>query len=163
MELAEEMAKTYKVLGRNIGMTGDNSKQMVTSFKKALPLALEMGMSQDELSSIYKTISESTGRISTLTEKDAMRIAGMAQSMNLSATQAAEMGESFQLMGIQTDKMEEHILETYKSAQSMGLNATKVIKVLQENMNSMQSYSFSNGVKGMTSMAKQAVKMRVGC
>ena len=161
MELAEEMAKTYKVLGRNIGMTGDNSKQMVTSFKKALPLALEMGMSQDELSSIYKTISESTGRISTLTEKDAMRIAGMAQSMNLSATQAAEMGESFQLMGIQTDKMEEHILETYKSAQSMGLNATKVIKVLQENMNSMQSYSFSNGVKGMTSMAKQAVKMRL--
>jgi hypothetical protein len=161
MELAEEMAKTYKVLGKNIGMTGKNSEQLVSSFKKALPLALEMGMSQDELASVYSTISEATGRISTLTAKDAERIAGMAQSMNLSATQAAEMGESFQLMGVQTDKMEEHILETYKSAQSMGLNATKVIKVLQQNMKSMQSYSFAGGVKGMTSMAKQAVKMRL--
>ena len=43
----------------------------------------------------------------------------------------------------------------------MGLNANKVIKVLQSNMKSMQSYSFASGVKGMTEMAKQAVKMRL--
>ena len=161
LELAENMARTYKGLGKSIGMTGKNSEQLANSFKKALPLALEMGMSQEELASIYENISEATGRISTLTENDAKKIAAMAQSMDLSATQAAEMGESFQLMGVQTDKMEEHILETYKSSQAMGLNATKVIKVLQQSMKSMQSYSFAGGVKGMTSMAQQAVKMRL--
>jgi len=43
----------------------------------------------------------------------------------------------------------------------MGLNANKVIKVVQKNMRSMQSFSFKDGVKGMTEMAKQAVKMRL--
>jgi hypothetical protein len=44
---------------------------------------------------------------------------------------------------------------------TLGLNAGKVIRVLSDNIKSMQTYSFVNGVRGMTEMAKQAVKMRM--
>jgi hypothetical protein len=85
----------------------------------------------------------------------------MAEGVGLSVQKSAEMAESFMLMGLQTDKIEENIFETYKSSQKMGLNASKVIDVLSNNIRSMQTYSFVNGVKGMTEMAKQAVKMRM--
>lgn len=159
--LAEQIAKTYKRLGRDIGMTGANAEDMNRNFKKALPSMIEMGLNGDELATIFRDISESTGRVSTLTDKDAEKIGSIAASMNLSVSEAAKMSESFILMGLSTDKIEENILETYKSAQGMGLNATKVIKVLQLNMNQMQSFSFKSGVKGMSEMAKQAVKMRL--
>lgn len=161
LKLAEDMARSYKKIGVEIGMTGKNAKFMEQSFKGALPAMLEMGLSADDLSSIYTDISNATGRVSTLTKEDAIRIGAVAESMDMSASESASMAESFMLMGVSTEKMESHILETYKSAQSMGLNATKVIKTLQSNMSSLQSYSFANGVKGMTEMAKQAVKMRL--
>tara|TARA_R110002110_G_scaffold78528_6_gene205903 strand:- start:1089 stop:2543 length:1455 start_codon:yes stop_codon:yes gene_type:complete len=46
------------------------------------------------------------------------------------------------------------------SSQKLGLNAGKVANVLADNFKSMQAYSFAGGVKGMTKMAEQAVKMR---
>ena len=76
-------------------------------------------------------------------------------------SEVAQMTESFNLMGVSTEKMNELVFDTFKTSQSMGLSATKVVKVLQQNMGQMQSFSFSNGVKGMTEMAKQAVKMRL--
>ena len=160
-DLAQKIAKVYKGLGKSIGMTGESSKLLEQSFKGALPSSIEMGISAEELSSIYSKISENTGRVSSITSKDAETIAAISASMDLSASDAAEMSESFMLMGLTTEKIEKNILDTYKSSQSMGLNATKVIKVLQQNIGSMQSYSFANGVKGMTEMAKQAVKMRL--
>jgi methyl-accepting chemotaxis protein len=134
LKLAEDMARSYKKIGVEIGMTGKNAKFMEQSFKGALPAMLEMGLSADDLSSIYTDISNATGRVSTLTKEDAIRIGAVAESMDMSASEAASMAESFMLMGVSTEKMEDHILETYKSAQSMGLNATKVIKTLQSNI-----------------------------
>ena len=61
-------------------------------------------------------------------------VGSISQSMNMSASEASRMTESFMLMGLSTEQIEENILETYKSAQSMGLNAKKVISVLQDNM-----------------------------
>ena len=77
------------------------------------------------------------------------------------ADTTTRMAEGFRLMGVESGNMEELVFSTYKQAQKMGLNANKVIKVLADNMKSMQSYSFAGGVKGMTEMAKQAVKMRI--
>ncbi len=159
--LAEKMAIKYKEIGVAIGMTGTGAKFMEQSFKGSLPAIMEMGGSMDDLKTIFTEISSQSGRISNLTEEDAIMVGSISQSMNMSAAEAARMTESFMLMGLSSEQIEENILETYKSAQSMGLNATKVISVLQDNIGNMQGYSFANGVKGMTEMAKLGVKLRM--
>ncbi len=159
--LAEKMAIKYKEIGVAIGMTGTGAKFMEQSFKGSLPAIMEMGGSMDDLKTIFTEISSQSGRISNLTEEDAIMVGSISQSMNISAAEAARMTESFMLMGLSSEQIEENILETYKSAQSMGLNATKVISVLQDNIGNMQGYSFANGVKGMTEMAKLGVKLRM--
>jgi len=159
--LGQKVAKTYKQLSRDIGTGGMAAERMKQSFKDALPDVVELGMSQEDLAQVYETISEKTGRVSTLRAEEARLIGAMAKGTGLMGSEVAQMTESFNLMGVSTEKMNELVFDTFKTSQSMGLNATKVVKVLQQNMGQMQSFSFSNGVKGMTEMAKQAVKMRL--
>jgi len=159
--LGQQVAKTYKQLSRDLGTGGMAAERMKKSFKDALPDVVELGMSQENLAQIYEKISEETGRVSTLRAEEARLIGAMAQGTGLMGSEVADMTESFNLMGVSTEKMNDLVFETFKTSQAMGLNANKVVKVLQQNMNQMQSYSFKGGVKGMTEMAKQAVKMRL--
>ena len=161
LEIAEKMAISYKKIGVEIGMTGKGAKFMEKSFKGAMPAFAEMGLELSNLSTVYTEMSEASGRMSNLTAEDAIRIGALAESMDMETTEAASMADSFSLLGLSTEQMEKNVLETYKTAQSMGLNATKVIKELQSNMKKMTSMSFANGIKGMTEMAKQSVKMRM--
>jgi hypothetical protein len=159
--LAQKIAVTYKGLVKTLGLGGRSAKLMTESFKGALPDVIEMGLKQDDLKEIYKEMAETSGRITPVTEEDAKAIAAVAAGTGIMASDATGMAESFNLMGVSSQKMEKMLMETYKGAKAMGLNSTKVIQTLQKNMKSMQEYSFSSGVKGMTSMAKQAVKMRL--
>jgi hypothetical protein len=158
---AQEIAKEYRGLAKSIGLGGKAAKSMEQSFKGALPNVLEMGLEASDLGRVYEEIAEVSGRITPISSEDAEAIAGVAAGTGMMASDAANMAESFSLMGVDAVKMEKELMETYKSAQSMGLNANKVIKAVQKNMRTMQSYSFKDGVKGMTEMAKQAVKMRL--
>ena len=158
---AQEIAKEYRGLAKSIGLGGKAAKSMEQSFKGALPNVLEMGLEASDLGRVYEEIAEVSGRITPISSEDAEEIASVAAGTGMMASDAANMAESFSLMGVDAVKMEKELMETYKSAQSMGLNANKVIKVVQKNMRTMQSYSFKGGVKGMTEMAKQAVKMRL--
>ena len=159
--LAQSIAKEYKTLGKEIGLGGESSKLLARSFKDALPDVLEMGMEASDLSQMYKQIAETSGRITPVSADDAEKIMGIAAATNMMASESGDMAEAFSLMGLSVDSMEENLMETFKSSQAMGLSATKVIKTLQSNLRTMQSYSFGNGIKGMTKMAQLAVKMRL--
>ena len=161
LALSMKMAEEYKQIEVMIGQTGVSAKFLEKSFKGAAPAFKEMGFDFDDVGTVISEISEATGRISTLTEKDLVTVGSIAGALDMTASQSAEMTETFMLMGLSSEKIENHIFETYKSAQSMGLNATKVAKTLQTNIGAMSKYSFANGVKGMTEMAKLAVKMRM--
>jgi len=159
--LAQNIAKEYRGITKDLGLGSNSAKLLEKSFKRTLPDVIEMGLEASDLRQVYTEMAESSGRITPVSEADANAIASVAAGTGMMASDATKMAESFNLMGVTSEKMEDHLFETYKSAQSMGLNATKVIKVLQQNMKSLQSYSFAGGVKGMTEMAKQAVKMRL--
>ena len=79
----------------------------------------------------------------------------------MGASETAKMAEMFDLMGISTNAMTKGLENVFKESQALGLNAAKVVKQISSNMDSIQSFSFASGVRGMTEMAKQAVKMRI--
>jgi len=159
--LAQSIASQYKTLGKEIGLGAKSSELLARSFKDALPDVLELGMEASDLSQMYSKIAETSGRITPVNADDAEKIMAIAAGTNMMASDAGDMAEAFSLMGMTVDSMEENLMETFKSSQAMGLNATKVIKTLQTNLRTMQGYSFANGVKGMTEMSKLAVKMRM--
>ena len=64
-------------------------------------------------------------------------------------------------MGVSNADATDRLEQVIKDSQEVGLNSSKVVKTLSNNMNKMQTYSFSSGVKGMTKMAQLAVTMRM--
>ena len=158
---AQQMAKQYKQITRELGANATQAKNIEKSFKGAAPEVLLMGGSLEDMTTMMETFSDENGRARALTKGELIDITAISKAINLTSSETTKMAESFDLMGMSTVDMSKHIGIVYEESQNLGLNARKVVKVLSDNMAALQSYSFSSGVKGMTQMAKQAVKMRL--
>ena len=161
MNTAQKIAKEYLSVTRNIGASAGRSEMLTRNFKDALPTVEQLGGSMDDLKDMMETIAEESGRAKILDVDDVINIEKIARGVNLSAAETAKMAETFDLMGPSTDMMAENLENVFKESQKLGLNANKVVKMVSSNIKTMQAYSFKNGVKGMTEMAKQAVRMRL--
>jgi len=158
---AQKIAKEYLMVSRNIGASGAHQERLTRNFKDTLPEIENMGGSMEDITSMMETFADESGRMRILDQEDIVNIEKISKGINLSASETAKMAEMFDLMGVSTNSMTEGLENVYKESQKLGLNAAKVVKQLSSNMKSIQSYSFSSGVRGMTEMAKQAVRMRL--
>ena len=160
-KLAEQLAEKYKETSINIGLSTKRTNELSKQFKGAAAIVKEFGGDMSEVQAIYQDFAESSGRVRIMGKDEVANIYKLGAATNLMGTESAQLFETLELMGVSneatTKKMQELVIES----QNIGLNSSKVMKTLSNNMKSMQTYSFSNGVKGMTEMAKQAVKMRI--
>jgi hypothetical protein len=156
-----EIAESYKNVSRNLGISAKQTDNLRASFGKTLPEIRKLGFEIKDLETVLSQYSEESGRARLLSTEEGENIFRLARGLNLSEEAVAKMAEGFDLMGTSTSSMYTSLNDLYKEAQSLGLNAQKVLQVFEGNFRKMQSYSFANGVKGMTEMAKQAVKMRI--
>ena len=108
-----------------------------------------------------KSFSEQSGRLRFFNEQDIITMDSLARATKMMPSEVASIAETFDLMGHGVESMNETLVDVYDASQKAGLNSTKVIKTLQSNIKQMSSFSFVNGVRGMTEMARQAVKMRL--
>jgi hypothetical protein len=160
----EEIAKVYLGVSKNIGLSGKRSQLLTKSFQDSASEAIRLGVKLSDMDDIYQNFAEASGRARVLSEKEAENIAKLAAGTGMFVGDASKMAEQFDLMGLSSEKVfgpDGYINQAIGDSQKMGLNANKVIGVLEKNLSSMQKYSFSNGVKGMVEMSKLAVKMRV--
>lgn len=159
---AQGVAKSYKELGKDIGIGSNQSKALSDSFKKSLPYFERMGLGSSELKNTLTSIYEQSGRFKGFfPEEDTKKMANMIVGLDMSAQSVGELTDRFDLMGVTVEGMYESLSQVYADSQALGLNAKKVTDVLQRNFESMQRMSFKGGVKAMTEMSKLAVKMRM--
>jgi hypothetical protein len=159
--LTEELAESYKKTSINIGLSVDRSKEFSQEFKRSAASIAEFGGNISDVEELYEEFIKNSGRVRILDEEEVTNIFKLQKATGMIGTESAEMYERFSLMGLSIESVTENMEQLIKDTQKIGLNSSKVIKVLANNMKTMQSYSFSNGIKGMTQMAKQAVKMRM--
>ena len=159
--LAEKIAKSYKQTAISIGLSVSRSADLAGEFKGALTEVSKFGGEMSDVQDIYKNFADSSGRVRILEEKEVANIFKLGEATDLYGSEAADLYETLDLMGISNVEATKRMVEMVKDSQGMGLNAAKVTKLMANNMKTMQSYSFAGGVKGMTQMAKQAVKMRI--
>jgi len=160
-DLGEKIAKSYKETALNIGLSTKRSEAFSKEFKGALTEVSKFGGDLSDVQSIYSDFADSSGRVRILNDNEVSNIFKLGEATNLYGSEATELYETLDLMGISNEKATERMVGLVAESQSMGLNSSKVTKMMASNMKSMQAYSFVGGVKGMTEMAKQAVKMRI--
>ena len=160
-KLAEQLAEKYKETSISIGLSVHRTADLSTQFKGAAAIIKEFGGDMGDVQAIYQDFADSSGRVRILGEEEVANIYKLGAATNLMGTESAQLFETLEMMGISNESASKSMEDVVISSQKIGLNSSKVMKELSKNMNSLQSYSFANGVKGMTEMAKQAVKMRL--
>ena len=158
--LAESLAQSYKQTSVNIGLTTKNQQDFGRVFIKSVADVQMFGGNMQDVQSAYSNFADESGRIRILSPDEITNIIALEKGTNLVGDSAAELMEKFDLMGVSSKDAMESINQIFVDSQKIGLNASKVVKTLSENFTTMQKYSFNNGVKGMTEMAKLSVKMR---
>jgi hypothetical protein len=106
-------------------------------------------------------IADNSGRARIVSPEEVANIFKVSKSLGLTEDSVAEMAERMDLMGVSSEQFYEHMNNMTIESQQLGLNSKKVATELQNNFGAMSRMSFKNGVKGMTEMAKLAVKMRM--
>jgi hypothetical protein len=160
-EYSEGIAKQYLTLNKRLGLTGEKAKVVRDNFKDALPDIRRMGGTAEELAESYEAFAEQSGRQNVLTAENLKNMAEFSLSTGLAVGEASRLYERFTLMGVSIDDANKELNKLVNDSNALGINSTKVLKVLQSNMDSMQRMSFKGGVRAMTEMAKLAVKMRM--
>ena len=159
--LAESIAEQYKKTGLSIGLSVKNSKGLAKSMKGAMVEISKFGGSLSDAGEIYQNFAENSGRVRILGDEEVSNIYKLGEATGLYGDKASSLMETLDLMGVSNVSAYYSMTVLVFESQELGLNASKVMNVLADNMNSMQSYSFSKGVKGMTQMAKLGVKLRM--
>lgn len=159
--LGEEIAKSYKKLSVNIGIGYQNQRLIGDEFTRSLIKVKELGGDIDDVNAIYTKFSDQSGRVRILDDEEVQRIFAIEKATGLMGDSAAALAERFDLVGISSEDFADNIEQVMKDAQKIGLNSSKVVKVLSDNFENMQRMSFRGGVKAMTEMSKLAVKMRM--
>ena len=160
-KLGEQFAKSFKQTSVNIGIGTQNQKILGSEFNKSVMLVERLGGNMDDVNTIYSKFADQSGRVRILDDEEVQRIFAIEQATGLMGDSAASLAERFDLVGIGSEEFAKNIDQIMVDSQKMGLNSSKVVKVLSDNFENMQRMSFRGGVKSMTEMSKLAVKMRM--
>ena len=159
-DLAESLAKSYKETSVNIGISSKRQQEFGKTFNKSVAAIQEFGGEIQDVKTAYNTFADESGRVRIMSPDEIKNIFALEKGTGIIGDSAAKLMESFDLMGVSSKDAMQSINKIFVDSQKIGLNASKVIKTLSDNFGTMQGYSFRNGIKGMTEMAKLSVKMR---
>jgi hypothetical protein len=156
-----KMDKAIKQSSLNMGLMGNQSKMLRFDITEAANSTLEIGDGIEELAKYQSDYSDELGRSVLLGRKGLEAISEMAKGTGLGAEGAAKMAADFEMQGISAERTRNLIEESVNTSSKLGLNASKIIKNMQQNFKLLNKYSFKGGVKGLIKMAETTTKLGI--
>ena len=156
-----DMDKAMKKSALSMGVLSKQTDGFRTNFKEASKYTNQLGIGIEELAKIQADYTEELGRNVMLGESGLKAISNIAAATNLGAEGAARLAADFENMGLSAERTAEYTEQVMNDSHKLGLNASKVIKNISQNMKMLNKYNFKGGVKGLMKMAETASKLGV--
>ena len=181
--------KGFNEISDGINQIKKNAEELFAPFNKAQDAALayakNMGMSRkaateylnntlewaddnnigllfnkttDELIAMQAKFSDAIGRNIQLTneqKKDMLAIENI-----LGEDTMMSIANNLENFGLGMSDSADFVHKTMSEAAKFGVSATKLTKIVNENIKMAQNYTFKNGLDGLTSMAKKAMQLK---
>ena len=160
-EYASKLAEFSKATAVSIGISVGRSQEFTKSFNRANAEIAKFGGDAQDVQVIMKQFADDSGRARIISPEEVSNIFLLEKGLGLGKENAASLLERMDLMGVSVDNSNKMLNSLTAESQKLGLNAGKVVQTLSNNFDKMSNMSFKGGVKGMTEMAKLAVKMRM--
>jgi hypothetical protein len=156
-----EMDKAIRTTVTQMGALGKQSDIVRQNIKAAAVNTISFGAGIKDIAEIQAQYTESLGRNVMLSQKSLETIAEMGKSTGLGIEGATEMATQFDKMGVSAEMAGKFTQEALDRSSSMGLNATKVMKNVNQNFKMLNKYRFKEGIKGLLKMAELSTKLGV--
>ena len=156
-----EMDKAIKTTALKMGLLGQGTKDLYNNINSAQDSAIQMGVTIQELAESQTAYSDELGRSVLLGEKGLNAVSELAKGTGLAADAAARLTAEMNTQGLSAEKTRDFVEQTMNDASQMGLNASKVVKNIQNNIKLLNKYNFKQGVKGLAKMAEEVSKLGI--
>lgn len=156
-----KMDGSIKKSALSMGILSKQSTSFRSSIVEASKTTIQLGVGVEDLAKIQGDYSEELGRTVMLSQSGLEAMGKMAAATGLGAEGAAKLAADMENQGISAERTASFVEQTMDDAHKMGLNASKVIKNIQNNMKLLNKYNFKGGVKGLAKMAETTTKLGV--
>lgn len=155
------MDKSIKNSALQMGVLSKQGESFAAGITNAADNTIEFGIGIEKLAEMQASYSEELGRTVTLSRKGLEAMGEMAAATALGAEGAAKMASDMENQGVSASRTRDFVEQTMNDAHKLGLNASKVIKNIANNMKMLNKYNFKGGVKGLAKMAETTTKLGV--
>lgn len=131
--------------------------ELRTALADATPDVARLGGDIGDVSKIIGEVADASRRNVVATGEEVEKLYAANKVLGIGAK---ELSDSFLDVGIGIESIPKALEESVQYIQSIGGNASSVMKKVQENMEQMNRYQFEGGVQGLTKMAAQASMLR---
>lgn len=156
-----EMEKAIKMSALQMGVLSKEATGFRGNIVNAAKQTTMIGVGVKDLAQIQSVYSDEIGRSVVLSEKGLVALGQMAASTVLGAEGAARMAAEMDSQGLSAERTGKFVEQTLNDSHKMGLNASKVVKNVSNNIKMLNKYNFKEGVKGLAKMAMTVSKMGV--
>ncbi len=156
-----DMDKSIKTAALQMGILSKQSNSFRDNIKNAAMDTNDFGVGIQELAEMQASYNENLGRNVVMSKQQLKDISLLAKATGLGADGAAQMAAELDSQGLSASRTKDFIEQTMNDSHKMGLNATKVVKNIQQNIKMLNKYSFRNGTKGLGKMAETAARLGV--
>ena len=156
-----EMDKAIRMSATEMGKFGKNADALRTSIKDTATTTNSWGMGVKELSKLQSSFSEELGRTAMMGNEGLEAVSALAAATSLGVEGAGKLTAEMDNQGLSAKRTADFMEQTMNDSAKMGINASKVVKNIQNNMKMLNKYNFKGGVKGLAKMAQTTSKLGV--
>lgn len=144
-------------LNNSFGLARARIEEMKVSFSDSVAGVQRLGGSLDDVSNTIIDIAKASNR--NVIENEAV-ISQMYAASKVLNLDVETLVDNFKNVGYESSQIGTNLESSIEYIQSVGLNATTVMKDVSNNMDKMNRYQFEGGVAGLSKMAAQASMLR---
>lgn len=144
-----------------LGLSGIKAEAMRVSFEKSAGHIAMLGGTIEDVQKMMEGFTAETGRARVLTENMVKDIAEMGRGTGMGIDGATKLTAQFEIMGLGIRTVKKITQQIVDDAERMGVSSTKALKGIDENFKRINTYSFRNGVQGISQMALDAEKFKI--
>jgi uncharacterized protein YdbL (DUF1318 family) len=156
-----EMDKAIRMSATEMGKFGKNANALRISIKDTATTTNSWGMGVKELSKLQSSFSEELGRTAMMGNEGLESVSALAAATSLGVEGAAKLTAEMDNQGLSAKRTADFMEQTMNDSAKMGINTSKVVKNIQNNMKMLNKYNFKGGVKGLAKMAQTTSKLGV--
>ena len=156
-----DMEKAIKGSAMQMGILDKQYDSFSKNIQNIANDTIEFGLGIDDITKMQASYSDELGRTVLLSKDAGVQMAALAKVTGLGAEGAGEFAGNMDNIGYSAKRTAEYVEQAMDDASSMGLNSSKVVKAISQNIKMLNKYNFKGGVKGLKEMALETTKMGV--